>query len=127
MTGKDKTELIEAVTISAQNLDAVAEVLRKGKALLHAGAVVLAARTLRRCAEIIDSVPTADRAETFLSRVLANGPKPVKEIFADANRYSISEGLIRRAKRALRVKAKNVGGAREKQLWVWDLPRGRKA
>ena len=60
-------------------------------------------------------------ATEWLRNALANGPRPSRELFAEAKRDGISEGTLKRAKRELGVKAEKAdweGG------WIWRLPEG---
>lgn len=65
---------------------------------------------------------TRTEAEEFLSEFLASGPRPQKEVKEHAEGADISWATIKRAKKALGVKADRVGGAAGTGRWEWSLP-----
>ena len=61
-----------------------------------------------------------EEAAGFLREVLAEGPRPVKEIYREAREAGIAEITLRRAKSKLGVRAVKAGG---RGGWQWELPR----
>lgn len=62
-------------------------------------------------------------AADFLRDLLADGPRPAKEIFADAEGAGFSRDQVKRAKVKIGVEAVKEGGHfGGKQQWVWRLP-----
>jgi RecA-family ATPase len=59
-----------------------------------------------------------DTAKVFLRDLLRDGPRPAKEIFADAEHNGISKATLRRAKEDLGVVAHKHGTTG----WYWMLP-----
>ena len=62
----------------------------------------------------------ADAQELLLS-VLAEGPRPAKDVMAEAGQKGISKRTLKRAKKELRVRSDKCqmnGG------WEWSLPEG---
>ena len=60
-----------------------------------------------------------DEATVWLAEALADGPRPAKELLAQAKKDGISEGTLKRAKRELGVIASKDGWDGG---WVWRLP-----
>jgi hypothetical protein len=60
-----------------------------------------------------------DEATQWLADALADGPRPAKELFAQAEKDGISKGTLKRAKRELGVIASKDGWDGG---WVWRLP-----
>ncbi len=86
------------------------------------------ARDLLRTAEAVnedtDGSSLSD-AMQFLRGLLEDGPLPAKEVMSDANGAGYSVSTIRRAKEALGIEARKIGGAfapDRKQFWTWALP-----
>lgn len=67
----------------------------------------------------------ADDAADYLRAELANGPRAVKELLADAEGAGIAERTLRRAKLALGIEPRREGGIGGKGRWVWELPPGK--
>lgn len=64
-------------------------------------------------------------AEAFLREMLAEGPAPSKDVFAQARQAGISEITVKRAKAALGAKAHKAGGRfGGDPSWYWELPEG---
>jgi hypothetical protein len=59
-------------------------------------------------------------AKTFLRELLAEGAVPQRDAQDAATASDISIGTLKRAKKALGVKARREGGT--KGCWVWELP-----
>jgi putative DNA primase/helicase len=57
----------------------------------------------------------------WLRQALAGGPRPVKELYAEAAGISISEPTLDRAKKALAVVSLQRGHGKNK-VWYWALP-----
>ena len=63
-------------------------------------------------------------AEAFLEELLAEGPAPSKDVFAQARQAGVSDITLKRAKAALGVKAHKAGGRfGGDPAWYWELPR----
>jgi hypothetical protein len=69
---------------------------------------------------------TLEEAKRFLADLLADGPLPVKTIKTDADGAGFSWATIRRAQKALGIKARKEGGAfgGKGAAWKWYLPQG---
>jgi hypothetical protein len=68
-----------------------------------------------------------DEAKAFLRDVLAGGPVPAKEMARQATEAGIAAITLRRARKALEVEVRKVGGrygAADKQRWEWSMPEG---
>lgn len=61
-------------------------------------------------------------AEDFLEAALADGPRPADDVIAEASTAGISKRTLARAKGALGVVARKVGGPGQAQRWEWLLP-----
>ena len=61
-----------------------------------------------------------DRACNWLKGFLADGPKPAREIFAEAQKQGLSEITVRRAKNRLNVRSECRGSFNNK-VWYWGL------
>jgi hypothetical protein len=68
--------------------------------------------------------PAAEREEAleWLSIALADGPRPARELFAEARADGITPHTLRNAKTALGVQARKNGFERG---WTWFLPTAR--
>lgn len=64
-----------------------------------------------------------DDAADFLRDLLADGPKPAKEVYRDADNAGFSRDQMKRAKSRAGVETVKEGGyfSDEKQCWVWRL------
>ncbi len=62
-----------------------------------------------------------DEARDFLRDYLAGGPEPVKAIQTAARNAGVSDGTLKRAKRALGIQAIKAGFGTEGH-WTWALP-----
>lgn len=63
-----------------------------------------------------------EEAEEFLFEALANGPRPSKDIFDEAEAEKISESTLRRAKRRLPIrKQRYTEGNKGQGRWEWGL------
>jgi hypothetical protein len=62
-----------------------------------------------------------DDATDFLRAALADGPRTVREVGADARAAGISQRTLERARRALKVNAERVGGVAGRGAWVLVL------
>jgi putative DNA primase/helicase len=98
--------------------------------VIHWGDVVTqtADEILAATADVADS-PRRTEAEDFLRSSLADGPKPTKDIEAEAKGAGISWRTICRAKTALGVEAKPKSAPRDGDgppinRWYWNLPNG---
>jgi hypothetical protein len=73
---------------------------------------------------------TIGDAKGFLVDLLASGPVPSKQVRAEATEAGLSWATVRRAQKALGIKAEKqggfFGGQAESQKWVWTLPEGLK-
>ena len=58
-----------------------------------------------------------EQAEDFLTKKLGKGPRPARELFAEARAEGISKRTLERAKEATGVKAKKI-----KDRWTWSFP-----
>lgn len=65
-----------------------------------------------------------DEAVQFLNESLQDGPKPAKELLRDIKQVGISERTLYRAKSALNIVTKRVGGTGKSGMWVWALNGG---
>ena len=66
-------------------------------------------------------------AQEFLRDLLKDGAVPSKQVMADAREAGYSSSTIRRAKDAMGIKARKIGGnfaPGQKQTWEWVLPEG---
>ena len=68
-------------------------------------------------------------AEDFLRDFLSEGPQPQKDVKAAAEAHCLSWATVRRAKKALSVESRKIGGADGKKgaQWFWCLPEGQDA
>jgi hypothetical protein len=64
------------------------------------------------------------RAEAFLQELLAAGPADQQEVERAASDAGITTRTLRRAKGALGVVSRRIGGAGAEGRWVWALPEG---
>ena len=68
-----------------------------------------------------DQVEARLASELFLMRVLAEGPVPVKDVYAMADQEGISRGSVERAKKKLGVVSERDGFGKG-GTWSWRLP-----
>jgi hypothetical protein len=72
--------------------------------------------------EGVRAAPALEDAKDWLRSALANGPRPCKELMAEATgRGEISEKSLRRAKSDLEIESIKDG----KNRWLWALPDGK--
>lgn len=73
-----------------------------------------------------DDKPTRTEAEDFLRDILAGGPRPSKDIEAEAKEAGLNWRTVRRAQKALGVKAvrraESGDGLGKAGRWYWELP-----
>lgn len=62
-----------------------------------------------------------DKAIVFLEEALSKKERPAKEIQQEAQKATISERTLKRAKAALRIDVWKVGAGKE-GFWMWSLP-----
>lgn len=117
-------------TIEAQLLDAVVEdghvrqplattsKIVVGEECGVSGSMLLAASSGEQNGEPKTAV---DEAKQFLLAMLAAGPVLSKELLREAKSAGMSEMTVRRAKDALRIKARQVPG-KQHGGWMWELP-----
>jgi AAA domain len=66
--------------------------------------------------------PMLQEAIALLERALANGPRPVDEVSAEARAYGISQMTLRRARQQLGIQPTRVYKDGKVHHWVWSLP-----
>ena len=88
------------------------------------------ARDILNAAEAQPEEGTAvSDTQDWLREFLADGPQPQKDVKAAAEAHCLSWATVRRAKTALNVESRKVGGedGRKGAQWVWGLPEGQGA
>jgi putative DNA primase/helicase len=80
---------------------------------------VTADEALAATAEAVRDGSAIHAARRFLQDALKKGARAVTEVEAEAEADGISDRTLRRARKALGVRAKKVGFPGE---WVWQLP-----
>jgi hypothetical protein len=91
---------------------------------IKAGRFAWAGRSSLSAEDLSGPPPDADQrsakeeAKEFLLLTLADGPKPVNEVFAEADKLRISRASLRRAKADLGVVSEKTP-----DHWEWSLPR----
>jgi hypothetical protein len=69
------------------------------------------------------NAPERDEASQFLTDVLSNGPRPAKELYAEAKAAGISKSTLDRAKRVLGIKPARISSGNDGEgHWVWQMP-----
>ena len=61
-------------------------------------------------------------AEIFFREALASGPRPAREVMAEASDAGISRETAKRARKALEVASNRVGGLGAQGVWMLSLP-----
>ncbi len=89
----------------------------QGKEVLWNGKVEISADALLAPALDNEDKSALDEAKDFLLDVLSDGATPQREVMKEARKNGIAEKTLRRAKDALKVKAKK--GSKE---WTWKMP-----
>jgi hypothetical protein len=122
MVGTDPNEVSKLVIAHAksnlaQKGPSQAYTLKGGK-FGWAGRSSLSAEDLGAAPPEADLRSAREEAIGFLLQTLADGPKPVLEVFADADRLRISRATLRRAKGDLGIVADKTP-----DHWEWSLPR----
>jgi hypothetical protein len=87
-------------------------------AVVWGGAIAGSARELLATAEQGETRPTDDSAD-FLRKLLAEGQRPAKEIYAEAEQAGYSRDQMKRAKTRISAITQKLGMAGR---WVWVLP-----
>ncbi len=89
------------------------------------GASNLTAGRILSAASEPDNQGQEAEAVTFLQAVLAEGPRPAKEVYEEAEQLRISKATLFRARDKLGVRTdrqSEAGGKRGSGGWVWTLP-----
>jgi putative DNA primase/helicase len=71
--------------------------------------------------DLVGDVKQAVDPRAWLRQALAGGPRPAKELYAEAAEAGVSERTLERAKQALAVVSLQRGHKKDK-VWYWALP-----
>jgi len=69
-----------------------------------------------------DERTAIESAREFLTEMLAGGPVASESLFTEAKKQGISNASLRRAKKALGIKARKTRGLGSDAPWNWVMP-----
>ncbi len=138
LTGAVRTELMAGTAADGSERRAVVQVKNNigpfGKALGYTieadgsfrwtGESDLTASAILAAESSAEEEGAGQEAEEFLRNILSEGPRPQKEIMAEAKQAGIADRTLRRAKKRLKIVARKHGMAGG---WEWAFPEGGQA